>query len=96
MALPLRATVNITTMNLIGKPRITKMPVSELYLLDRPKLLGGANYVRRRRNAADGRRWWMRGDVKEFCIKGGDGGVREKGVWENVARGIEKSSRPQV
>lgn len=93
MALPRTATIDITTMNLIGKPRVNRMQVSELRALTKPRIVGGANFERikdAKREAV--RKWWMGREVRMFSIRGGEGNVREKGVWDHVAKCISRNS----
>lgn len=91
-ALPANASLRITTMNVIGKPRFTELPVSELQLLPKSRLIGGANYARVRRREPE-RKWWMGKGLREFAINNGGSNVREKGVWDNVARFIARNSK---
>lgn len=56
--LPKDAELDITTMNLIGKPRVSRMKVSELY--PRETRYPGAPNCQRDTKGIDARRpWWM-------------------------------------
>lgn len=85
--------MDITTINTIGKPRISKVTVKELHPLK--KMLGTANYVRDTEKSNKMRPWWVGRAVREFAIGPKGVGSREVGVWENVAKSIEKNSRAE-
>jgi hypothetical protein len=90
-SLPRNATLEITTMNIIGKPRVSRVGVADLYPIKRRLSL--ANYARDTKEKAAKRPWWAMKPVKEFAILGGFGRTREDGVWENVAKSIKRFHR---
>ncbi|RFU32573.1 hypothetical protein B7463_g3769, partial [Scytalidium lignicola] len=91
--LPKDADIDITTMNFIGKPRMNKMKVGELYPVK--ERFGLANYARDTREANTKRPWWLGKAVRLFSINGSPGRIREKGVWENIATSINKRQPSQ-
>jgi hypothetical protein len=89
-ALPKDAKLELTTMNFIGMPRVTKMNVADL----RParERFGIVNYVRDTKDLDSKRRWWMGKAKRHFAVHGGVHIRQGNGVWENVARTIAKRS----
>ncbi|KAM3064925.1 hypothetical protein ACMFMG_011247 [Clarireedia jacksonii] len=87
---PKDAVIDVTTMNLIGKPRVSRVHIAEL----RPtkQRLGIANYVRDTKETNASRPWWMYRAVRLFGIHSGIGKVREGEAWANIARKINSSS----
>ena len=90
-SLPRNATLEITTMNVIGKPRVSRVEVADLYPVK--GRLSLANYARDMKGKDLKRPWWAMKPVKEFAILGGFGRTREEGVWENVANCIKRFYR---
>lgn len=88
--LPKDASVDITTMNFIGKPRGSLVKVSELFPVR--KRFGLVNYARDTSALNAKRPWWMGKAVGQFGITGVSSRIREAGVWENVVKSIEKSA----
>jgi hypothetical protein len=88
--LPPNAAVDITTMNFIGIPRVSRVPVSQLYPIN--KRFGAANFGRDTAAANAKRPWWMGSAIKQFAIRGGGGRTRESGMWEIVEQSIKKRS----
>lgn len=89
-ALPKDAKLELTTMNFIGMPRVTKMNVADL----RParERFGIVNYVRDTKDLDSKRRWWMGKAKRQFAVHGGVHIRQGNGVWENVVRTIAKRS----
>lgn len=85
-SLPKDAALDITTMNFVGKPRVNKIKLSELY--PTKERFGIANYARDTKVLNSKRPWWMGKAVRIFGIRGGAGRTRGKGVWETFAKGI--------
>lgn len=86
--LPKDAKLEITTMNFIGKPRISLIRAADL----RPvrERFGLVNY-RRDNNDLDSKRpWWMGKAVRQFGVHGGTHLKDGNGIWENVNRGLAK------
>lgn len=87
-ALPKDATIDITTMNFVGRPRVTRMKVSDLHLTQ--GRLGIANYARETKELNSKRKWWMGRVVGQFGIRSGKGRTRAQGIWENIEKSIQK------
>lgn len=88
---PGETVVNVTTLNAIGKPRLSTMKVSDL----RPakKRFGLVNYVRDTRAENATRKWWMFRAVGNFRIEPGSRHAKEAWVWGEVAEGIAARSK---
>ncbi|PQE06242.1 4-coumarate- ligase 2 protein [Rutstroemia sp. NJR-2017a BBW] len=86
---PKDAMLDVTTMNFIGKPRVSRVYISDL----RPtkQRLGIVNYVRDTKEINKSRSWWMGRAVRVFGVHSGTGKVRGGEAWENIARKINKS-----
>ena len=87
-SLPKDAEIDITTMNFIGKPRVTRMRVADLY--QTKQKFGLVNYARD--PAADNKKrpWWMMRAVGKFGVHGGRTKIMGGEVWENVRQVVEK------
>lgn len=90
-SLPRDAMLEITTMNLVGKPRVSRVEVADLHAVNRR--LGLVNFIRRTVGQDAKRHWWAMKPVKEFAILDGFARTRENGVWENVAKSIKRFNR---
>jgi hypothetical protein len=91
--LPKDASIYITTMNIIGRPHVSRVNVSELYPIKKP--LNIANFARDTKEISSKRPWWARRYVRRFAILETSGATREKGIWENVVRSIRNThNRP--
>lgn len=88
--LPKDAQLEITTMNFIGKPRVSLVKVAEL----RPvkERFGLVNYARDTKEMNSKRPWWMTRAVRQFGVHGGTRIKEGTGIWDNIARTIEKRS----
>ncbi|KAG0645535.1 hypothetical protein D0Z07_8778 [Hyphodiscus hymeniophilus] len=89
-ALPKDAKLELTTMNFIGMPRVTRITISEL----RParERFGLVNYVRDTKEKNSKRSWYMGKASRQFAVHGGTRITQGSGVWENVAATISKRS----
>jgi len=87
--LPRNATVDITTLNMIGRPRVSRVGVGDLHPVG--SRFSISNYARGAKNEEMKRPWWVARPIKQFAILGVRGRSREEGVWENVARSIKRS-----
>lgn len=76
-------------MNFIGKPRVARVKVTELYPTQ--KRFGLANYERDTEAANLKRPFWMGKAVKLFGVHNTRSKVKEGQVWENVKAAIEKN-----
>ncbi|KAK4128658.1 hypothetical protein N657DRAFT_32704 [Parathielavia appendiculata] len=87
---PLNTRLDITTMTLIGKPRVSSMTLGDL----RPesRRFGMVNYVRDTTLANAQRKWWRFRAVGEFNVQPqqGSGGVKTGWVWNEVKEGIDR------
>lgn len=84
---PPNTPVEVTTMNLTGKPRVSHMMLSDL----RPvrQRLGMANYARDTAAENARRSWYMFPAVGRFNIQARSG-AREGWVWEEIAAGLAR------
>lgn len=89
-ALPKDAKLELTTMNFIGMPRVTRVNIADLYPAN--KRSGLVNYVRDTKDLNSKRSWWMGKATRRFAIHGGVRIRQGNGVWENVAKTIAKRS----
>ena len=88
--LPKDAKLELTTVNFIGMPRVTRVNVSDLHLVkDR---FGIVNYIRDTKDLNSKRPWWMGSAIRQFGVYGGVRIPQGNGVWENIARTIAKTS----
>jgi hypothetical protein len=87
--LPKDAALDITTMNFVGRPKVSRVKVSELY--HSQGRFGISNFARDISKIEGKRPWYMSKPIKQFAIRSGAGRTREKGIWENIERGIPKS-----
>src|SRR6266487_1975598 len=68
-SLPKDAELDITTMNFIGKPRVTRVKVSDLRPVN--QRFGLSNYARDAKEANAKRPWWMGRAVSQFGVHSG-------------------------
>ncbi|KAB8302160.1 hypothetical protein EYC80_005607 [Monilinia laxa] len=87
---PKDAQVDITTMNFVGKPRVTRFDVSELKAVK--QRFGVGNFSRDKKKIDATRKWWMPKAVRLFGVHGGAGKVRDGEAWENIAKKIRKAT----
>lgn len=90
-SLPKDAEIDITTMNLVGKPRVARMKVSSLYPIK--ERFGLANYGRDTKELNSKRPWWMGRAVRQFGVHAGKSQIMGGEVWENVAATVSKRSK---
>ncbi|EKD17134.1 uncharacterized protein L3040_005354 [Drepanopeziza brunnea f. sp. 'multigermtubi'] len=90
-SLPKNAEIDITTMNFVGKPRVARVKLADLYPVRRR--WGFANYARDTQ-AIDARRPWYLGKaVALFGVHNEKSGVMDGQVWDHVAAAIAKNKR---
>jgi hypothetical protein len=87
--LPQDAEIDITTMNFIGKPRVTRMKVTDLYPVK--ERLGVANYARDTTKINAERPWWMGKAVRQFGVHSGRSKVMGGEIWKNVESVLQKN-----
>lgn len=90
-SLPRNAEIDITTMNFIGKPRVSRMRVSELYTTK--ERFGLANYARVLGKGRVERPWWKGNLPRLFGIHGSRSKIMGGEAWGNVSRCIEKNKK---
>lgn len=90
-ALPQAAAVNITLMNFLGLPRVSRVPIDQLFIVS-PKGLNLANFARDTRLIDAKKPWWAPRPVKEFSIQDGKGNAREGWVWDIVTKKIKQNT----
>ncbi|KXX75575.1 hypothetical protein MMYC01_206666 [Madurella mycetomatis] len=86
---PPNTRLDVTTISLIGKPRVSSMTLSDL----RPakRRLGMVNFVRDTKLANAQRQWWRFRAVGQFNVQeGNEGRIKTGWVWNEVAEGIKK------
>jgi len=82
--------IELTTLNVIGMQRVTRVLVSDLVPFKRRFSL--ANYalsaerVARMKNLS----WWKGTPLTKYAVLGGAGKVREAGLWENISKVIQR------
>lgn len=84
--LPKDAILDITTMNAIGKPRLSQVKVADLNHVK--QRLGMVNYVRDTKAINAQRPWYMGRAVRQFSLPAG---VKIKGgpdIWDNILKSI--------
>ncbi|KAF4629197.1 hypothetical protein G7Y89_g8948 [Cudoniella acicularis] len=89
--LPKDAEIDITTMTVLGRPRVTRMKVTDLYPVK--ERFGLANYARNTKEINAKRPWWMGKAVRQFGVHSGRSQIMGGQVWENIQAGIEKRSK---
>lgn len=85
---PRDARLDITTMNFIGKPRVSAVRLADL--VPKRERWGMVNYVREARERDRKRPWWMGHAVRAFGVHGGRGVREGEGVWEILRETLGK------
>lgn len=79
-------------MNFIGRPRVSRVKVSELRKVRTQ--FGVGNYERvvdeGVKSSRDTRKWWMPRPPSVFDFKEGAGASKAPGVWQNVLKTVDK------
>lgn len=86
---PATTRLDVTTISLIGKPRVSSVALADL----RParRRLGMVNFERDTAREDAGRRWWQFRAVGQFNVQDNNEGTIKTGwVWKEVAEGIRK------
>ncbi|ESZ97437.1 hypothetical protein SBOR_2126 [Sclerotinia borealis F-4128] len=86
---PRDAQVDITTMNFIGKPRVSRLDICKLQAAK--QRFGVGNFSRDTKTIDATRKWWMPKAVRLFGVHGGTGRGREGEAWENIAKKIRNA-----
>jgi hypothetical protein len=87
-SLPNDAALDLTTMNFIGKPRITRVKVTDLYPVK--ERFGMANYARDTELLNSKRPWYLPKAVRQFGVHGNTGKIMGGILWDNIAKRISK------
>ena len=89
-SLPPNAEVDITTMNFIGKPKVSRMKVAELHSVNQRFAM--VNFVRKagREDVMKKRPWYLGRQSMLFGVHGGRTKILGGEIWENVSKGIKK------
>jgi hypothetical protein len=90
-SLPKDAKLHITTMNFIGKPRVSLVNAADL----RPvrERFGLVNYRRDSKELNSKRPWWMGSAVQQFGVHGGTHLKDGSRIWENISRTLQRRSQ---
>lgn len=86
-SLPKDAALEITTMNFIGKPRVTRVKITDLYPVN--GRFGMANYARDIKSIKSP--WWAGKAVRQFGLHSSTSRVMGGEIWENIAKRIANS-----
>lgn len=89
-SLPKDAKLEITTMNFIGKPRVSLVKAADLHAVR--ERFGMVNYARDTKDINLKRPWWMGRAVRLFGVHGGTPLKDGSGIWDNISRTITKRS----
>jgi hypothetical protein len=85
-SLPNDAALEITTMNFIGKPRVTRVKIAELYPVK--ERFGMANYVRDTELINSRLPWYLPKAVRQFGVHSNTSKIMGGTAWENVAKRV--------
>src|ERR1700733_15250040 len=86
--LPRDAELDITTMNFIGKPRVARVKVADLFPVK--ERFGQVNYARDTKAVNEKRPWGMGKAVRQFGVHGDTRRIMGGEVWDNIAKAISK------
>ncbi|TVY38474.1 hypothetical protein LOCC1_G006447 [Lachnellula occidentalis] len=92
--LPRDAQIDITTMNVFGKPRVARMKIQDLSAAN--ERFGLVNYVRDTTTVNEKRQWWMGKAVRQFGVHGGKGSVVGGEAWKDIQAAIVKKGEKGV
>jgi hypothetical protein len=87
-SLPNNAVLDITTMNFIGKPRVTRLQVSDIYPVK--ERFGFANYARDTEAINSKLPWYQPKPVRQFNVHSNTNKIMSGAVWENIKKRISK------
>jgi hypothetical protein len=85
--LPNDAELDITTMNFIGKPKVTRVKVADLHQVK--ERFGMANYSRDVNSINLKRPWWMGSAVGQFGVHSSTSKIMGGEIWRNIANKID-------
>ncbi len=85
------AELDITTMNFVGKPRVARVKLGDLFPVK--ERFGLANYARDTSEINLKRPWWMGKAVRQFGVHSNTSRIMKGEVWDQIAKAIANSSR---
>lgn len=85
------AELDITTMNFIGRPRVTRLKIGDIHPVKRR--FGVTNYARDTTQINKQRKWWMGRAKGEFGIHSNTNSIMKGQVWREIERAIRASPR---
>ena len=86
--LPNDAALDITTMNFIGKPRVARLRVSDIYPVK--ERFGYVNYARDTEAINSKLPWYLPKAVRQFGVHSNTSKIMGGAVWENIMKRISK------
>lgn len=86
--LPNDAALDITTMNFIGKPRVTRLTISDIYPVK--ERFGYVNYARDTAAINSKLPWYLPKAVRQFGVHSNTSKIMGGAVWENIMKRISK------
>jgi hypothetical protein len=89
-SLPPTARLEVTTLSLIGKPRVSYLEAKDLF--PSRARLGVANFSRDTAAENARRKWYMYRAVGDFSLQGGNRGVKEGWIWDELRRRVERKA----
>ena len=89
-SLPKDAELDITTMNNVGMPRVSRIKLGDLYSVK--ERFGIVNLKRDLHGKGITRKWWLRKPLRAFGVHGAmmDRRIKGGGVWANVMASISR------
>ncbi|KAH8594657.1 hypothetical protein B0O99DRAFT_573203 [Bisporella sp. PMI_857] len=93
-ALPKDATIDFTTLSFIGKPRVSRVLIEDLYPVK--QRFGLVNYARDTKYLNAKRPWWAGKAMGQFGVHGGEGSKATPTVWSDIAIKISKQRASNV
>ena len=87
-SLPPTTRLEATTLSLIAKPRVSYFEAKDL--LPAQGRFGVVNFARDTMGDNMRRKWYMYRAVGQFSLQGGNRGVKEGWVWEELKRRVER------
>jgi hypothetical protein len=85
------AELDITTMNFVGRPRVTRLKVGDIHPVKRR--FGVTNYARDTTQVNAKRAWWMGRAKAEFGIHSNTDAIMKGEVWREIEKAIRASPK---
>ncbi|CAD6501037.1 BgTH12-06737 [Blumeria graminis f. sp. triticale] len=89
-SIPPETELDFTTMNIFGKPRVSRAKVKDIYAIQRR--FGMVNFVRDTSLLKKSKAWWKVKAVDQFGVHGRDSGFLNGEVWNLIRKNIEKKT----